>query len=97
MINDIDYLVKKDNFCEYKMLKSTNPLIKINSNKYYLLFNCRNNLNVYDQYAYYQKIVIDYSPFIEELNGYDESLEYYEQTGECKAKIDYYLNLINDK
>ena len=36
-------------------------------------------------------------PFIKELEDYDESLKYNEQTGKCKTVIDYYINLINDK
>ena len=71
-------------------------LINIESKLVYSLFNSKNN-RFNNQYNNECNIIIDYSPFIEELKGYDESLEYYEQIGECKAKIDYYLNLINDK
>lgn len=75
-----------------------NNLIRLHNNKVYICFN-----NAYNHYSQEnvkiqvsQYITIDYNPFIEELPGYNESLEYYEQTGECKTKIDYYLDLIND-
>lgn len=96
IIKEVDYLTKKDSYCEYKIIKINNPLIKICTNQFYLLFNSKQNQKKNNQYSHYQKIIIDYNPFIEELKDYDESLEYYEQTGECKVKIDYYLDLINN-
>lgn len=97
IVKDIVHILKKDNYYEYRLLNLNNSLIKINTYHYYLIFVNESKRNISSQYYHYEEINIDYSPFIEELKGYDESLEYYEQTGECKAKIDYYLNLINDK
>ena len=72
-------------------------LTTINVNKYYIVFiSNRNHDKPNKQYVDDWHIIIDYNPFIEELKDYDESLEYYEQTGECKVKIDYYLDLINN-
>ena len=50
-----------------------------------------------DKVNNYNYIFIMELSFVTKLKGYDESLKYYEQTGECKSVIDYYINLINDK
>ena len=91
-------IIKNNNkdYNNYTRIFVNNTLISLKKDTIYIIFINTNNVNNKQYYNDYQ-IIIDYSPFIEELKGYDESLEYYEQTGECKAKIDYYLNLINDK
>lgn len=71
-------------------------LFYVDISLYYLLFYY-NQYNISEKFIYGKNLSISDSKFIIELKGYDESLKYYEQTGECKSVIDYYINLINDK
>ena len=96
-IVEISGLLNNCKYLEYKAIMINKLSININVNKYYIVFiSNRNHDKPNKQYVDDWHIIIDYNPFIEELKDYDESLEYYEQTGECKVKIDYYLDLINN-
>lgn len=94
----IEY-IKKDIYYHFKEdeILISNKLSKFKLN-YYLIFINKKYYQDSDKKAdSSSEIEITHLPFIKELEDYDESLKYNEQTGKCKSVIDYYINLINDK